>query len=451
MALIAFWPAIALAARQELHPVIRALSLGGATAMLCLWVGTQSKGGGAALALSAVVVFAVSNRRLRLLVPTAVVAVLGALAAEPLTEPFRTDGQAFHDAVRHAGTVTLALAGAGALAGLVYALVDRSLRVPDAVRVWAGRIVLGLMCAALLAGCRRDSSQPSTTQCARRRTAGTSSGSSIPTCLQLPTSVRSGSNRYDFWVVAWNEFERHPLAGIGAYGWGARTCSTERASRRPSAPTRSSSTRSRRPGSSASCWWSGRGRRCCSPSPAEPEAPARDRRAGDCGVLRGPHGRRLGVDDRCGRAAGVPDRRHRAVGQQAAAAGRSRRDSRRGRRSARRPPRVLAALALGALVERRTTRRRRPELATPSAGPDVWIRCSIDPYLAETTLVDSPGNIPPLRRAVAKEPRSADLRFVLGLALLNAGRKRTRAASFASRSRSRRAPRRIGDALARAR
>ena len=79
MALIAFWPGIALAARQELHPAIRALALGGATAMLCLWVGTQSKGGGAALALSAIVVFAVSSRRLRLLVPTAVVAVLGGL------------------------------------------------------------------------------------------------------------------------------------------------------------------------------------------------------------------------------------------------------------------------------------------------------------------------------------------------------------------------------------
>ncbi len=48
---------------------------------------------------------------------------------------------------------------------------------------------------------------------------------------------------------------------------------------------------------------------------------------------------------------------------------------------------------------------------------------SIDPYLAETTLVESPANIPPLRRAVAKEPRNADLRFVLGLALLNAGRR----------------------------
>jgi hypothetical protein len=28
-----------------------------------------------------------------------------------------------------------------------------------------------------------------------------------------------GSNRYDFWRVAWNEFERHPLVGVGGFGW----------------------------------------------------------------------------------------------------------------------------------------------------------------------------------------------------------------------------------------
>jgi hypothetical protein len=48
---------------------------------------------------------------------------------------------------------------------------------------------------------------------------------------------------------------------------------------------------------------------------------------------------------------------------------------------------------------------------------------SIAPYLAETTLVDSPADIPPLRRAVAKEPRNVDWRFLLGLALLDAGRR----------------------------
>ena len=72
---------------------------------------------------------------------------------------------------------------------------------------------------------------------------------------------------------------------------------------------------------------------------------------------------------------------------------------------------------------------RAYDAPTPSDARDNlrWARrldpLSVDPYLAETTLVDSPADIPPLRRAVAKEPRSAELRFLLGLALLDAGRE----------------------------
>jgi hypothetical protein len=47
---------------------------------------------------------------------------------------------------------------------------------------------------------------------------------------------------------------------------------------------------------------------------------------------------------------------------------------------------------------------------------------SVDPYLAETALVDSPADIPPLERAVRKEPRNPELRYLLGLALLDDGR-----------------------------
>ncbi len=219
MALIAFWPAIALAARRELHPVIRALSLGGATAMICLWLGTQSKGAGVALGASAIVVFAVSRARLRLLVPTALVTILGAVAAKPLTEPYRTDGQAFTDAVRNAGTVTLVLAGVGLLLGLGYAFADRRVRVSPRVRLWAARIVLGLICLTVLVGAVGFFSAVDhpvrATQDRWDDFKDIDSGASATSNFGA-----IGSNRYDFWRVAWEEFERHPAAGIGAYGWG---------------------------------------------------------------------------------------------------------------------------------------------------------------------------------------------------------------------------------------
>ena len=47
---------------------------------------------------------------------------------------------------------TLVLTGIAALAGLAYALADRRLRISDRALIWTGRIVLGLVCAAAVAG-----------------------------------------------------------------------------------------------------------------------------------------------------------------------------------------------------------------------------------------------------------------------------------------------------------
>ena len=56
--LVGLWPALVLAARRELHPLLRGTALAAGAAMLAGWLGTQSKGGAIALAVSAIVVFA---------------------------------------------------------------------------------------------------------------------------------------------------------------------------------------------------------------------------------------------------------------------------------------------------------------------------------------------------------------------------------------------------------
>ena len=83
IALVAFWPAIALAAERKLHPSFRAVALGGATAMLALWIGTQSKGGGVALVVSAVVVLrGLDARACGCSCPAVVASALAAIAAD---------------------------------------------------------------------------------------------------------------------------------------------------------------------------------------------------------------------------------------------------------------------------------------------------------------------------------------------------------------------------------
>ena len=142
--------------------------------MTCLWLGTQSKGGAVALAVSTIVVFAVPASACGCSYRQLVVVVLGAFAAVPLTEPWsggtavrrrRPPGRHGHARPR----------GNRAVAGFVYALVDRRLRIPDAARIWAGRVVLGLVCARLVAGAAGFFAAVDH-RYARRRTAGTSSG-----------------------------------------------------------------------------------------------------------------------------------------------------------------------------------------------------------------------------------------------------------------------------------
>ena len=420
--------------------------------MACLWLGTQSKGGGVALAVSAIVVFAVSGRRLRLLVPTAVVAVLGAFAAEPLTEPFRTDGQAFDDAVRHAGTVTLVLAGIGALAGLAYALVDRRLRVPDAARIWAGRIVLGLVCAAL-SRASSASSRPSTIPYARRRTGGTSSRSIDRDASASSHFGALGSNRYDFWRRRLGRVRASPARRHRRVRLGERVPRPRREPRdTPIAPTRSSSTRSRRPASSASCSWSGRGRRSCSALPAAREArswrPAPSGRRRTSRSTREATGCGRSPPSGCRCSSSPASRCRRTTRRRCPAASRfppaSSQCSSPSSRSRRRGSRPASSSG-------RTTRRRLRRLATLSAGPDGSIRC---PSTRISRRRRSSTRRRTSRRCVAPSRRSRETRTCDSCSASHCwtpAARRTPAASFESRWRSRRATRRFGTRSTRAR
>src|SRR4029453_4278171 len=111
------------------------------------------------------------------------------------------------------------LAGIAALLGLAYAFADQRVRVSERARIWTGRSVLARVCVLALtgvAGFFASVEHPvRATQDRWEDFKDINSGASTSSHFG-----NLGSNRYDFWRVAWDEFERHPLAGIGAYGWG---------------------------------------------------------------------------------------------------------------------------------------------------------------------------------------------------------------------------------------
>ena len=217
---IAFWPAVALAARRSLHVAARALAGGAATCMLAAGLITQSKGAAVALAVSAVAVLAFSRDRLRLAVPALGAFVLAAVSYRTLTEPFRAreDAGALVDAARDAGARVLVLTALACALASGYALLDARLEMSERARRVAARAAAAGLVVAVVAGAVVFVAQVDHPV----RWAGDRWVDFKTTPEEEQGSshlVNLGSNRYDFWRVALDEFRDHPVTGIGARGW----------------------------------------------------------------------------------------------------------------------------------------------------------------------------------------------------------------------------------------
>ncbi|HWG55188.1 MAG TPA: O-antigen ligase family protein [Gaiellaceae bacterium] len=217
---LGLWPALALAARRTAPTLGRAAAVGGAGAVLAGWLATQSKGGGIAIVVSSVVVFALSRERLRLVAPTVLAAGAAAAAFRPLTEPYRAADELLRSASVGAGRAILLVAAGATVIGLIYALVDRAVELGPRARRAAAVATGASLAAAACAGALLFVANFGRPDDALRdaweafSTYHTDSGASHLVSL-------GGSNRYDFWRVSLEEAQEHPIAGIGARGFGA--------------------------------------------------------------------------------------------------------------------------------------------------------------------------------------------------------------------------------------
>jgi hypothetical protein len=225
MFLLGFWPAVALAARRSAPLVLRALSCGVAASLLAGAVLVQSKGGTIGLAISVIAVLALAKDRLRILVVLLLTAVPVAAAYLPLTRPYRLDTSGATDTaldagIRSAATWAIAIGVGVAALGAIYALLDSRLELTAKVRrACALAALVGLLLAVLggvsaaLVTIDHPIAFVSHKWQAFKHMPTSSGGSSHLFSL--------GSNRYDFWRVAGDEFVAHPLAGIGQHGFAA--------------------------------------------------------------------------------------------------------------------------------------------------------------------------------------------------------------------------------------
>lgn len=228
--LVGCWPALAVAARRGVPAIVRALAMGFAVAMLAGWLSTQSKGGAVAIVVSAIVVFAAAPSRLRLLFPALTAVALVAPQYDGLTGSFGANGAAAP--ARHAGEVALVLFLVGLAVGGAYALVDNRVTVPPRARRTAAIAVASMLTLAVgtgtvLVAARVDDPRASLSE-------------KWASFKQLPTEetgsshlLSLGSNRFDFWRVSLRGFADHPVAGIGGRGFGTHYLQRARSNETP--------------------------------------------------------------------------------------------------------------------------------------------------------------------------------------------------------------------------
>jgi O-antigen ligase len=215
-----FLPAVFLASRREIHPVLRGAMLACAGLLLELATMCQSRASLVALPLTGLVFLVISPGRLRALLALVAVAAPAALGAGRLLHVYSAvvEGHRVQPALIQARNVLAWTALALFLCGIVIALVDRRVRVPARVARRIGWIVTALAVIAVVVavpvlvdryGDPVD----------RARAAWHEFKTDKPTNSTYAVSnhLSSGfaSSRYDIWRVALDEFTGAPIAGVG--------------------------------------------------------------------------------------------------------------------------------------------------------------------------------------------------------------------------------------------
>jgi tetratricopeptide (TPR) repeat protein len=218
-------PGIVAATRRNANPVIRALLLA-AVGVLCeLALLSQSRASFVALPLALLVTFALTPRRLSMLVAACLVAAPVALATHRLLAvyPAVVANHGVAGRLDDARTSVAWTAVALFAAGLVVAVVDRVVSAPERL-LWAVRalaaLAAGVAVAAGVVGFVRHYGDP----VHEARVAWNhfkADDTDLTTARSTHLLGGVGSPRYDIWRVAVDEFTRSPVHGVGADNFAA--------------------------------------------------------------------------------------------------------------------------------------------------------------------------------------------------------------------------------------
>jgi O-antigen ligase/polysaccharide polymerase Wzy-like membrane protein len=221
---VALWmsgllPCVILAGRREVPPALRGLMLGGAGILGGAALLGQSRGWLFALPLAVLVALLVVPGRGRTIAAFGAVSLALVAALQPILEvyddwhPFRPPGDDYDAALRAILLVGVALVVVGTVAALVdrrTQLSERSARRISAATV-AALAAAGVVAVAGYAVVERSPLSATSDAWNDFRHGGNS-----PTGRSNRLTAGFSTYRWDYWVVAWDEFKDAPLVGAGA-------------------------------------------------------------------------------------------------------------------------------------------------------------------------------------------------------------------------------------------
>ncbi|MEA2468721.1 MAG: hypothetical protein QOJ57_2847 [Thermoleophilaceae bacterium] len=219
---VALWfsallPCVTFAARRELHPALRGLLVAAAVLLCGLAVIGQSRGWLFTAPIALLVFIAIVPQRVRTSLTLGLVLAATGIVSGTLLDVYRAAGEpGFADAVSDAASALLV---AALLAGLVAAgaaVLDRRARASREQERRAGRALAVAAAAVALVGLVvfvAAFGSPFTVASKGWHEFKTEPS---PYGGESRFTGSLGTNRYDFWRVAWNRFEHAPLTGIGS-------------------------------------------------------------------------------------------------------------------------------------------------------------------------------------------------------------------------------------------
>lgn len=216
--LIGLWPTLALVLDRSLPWPVRALSLGAATLLLQTALLSQSRGAAIALAAAALVFILLSPRRWPALAALALPVAITAVGFDTVTDvrdaaTLEAIAPAFDSAARMILAGSLAAVVIGAIALLTATRLRPQLDAKPAL-ARGGDLALLALAVVAVAAALVAIGNPGDWADARWDDFKNEGYDDVNRSTNR-FSGSLGSNRYDFYRVALNQFEEHPLMGVG--------------------------------------------------------------------------------------------------------------------------------------------------------------------------------------------------------------------------------------------